>query len=165
MKKLKKLLTRPLRQLPSSLVIAILIIALIGFADATFLSVEYFRGVVPPCSVTGGCETVLTSPYSAVLGIPVSLVGAIYYLLIVIGSVILLESKHITKLEKHNSEILRLSLFLTVPGFLASIWFTALQAFVLHAYCQYCLTSAAITTILFILTLVVFKKYSVVTSD
>jgi uncharacterized membrane protein len=159
MKTLKQLLTRPLRALPSSLVIAILVIALIGFADATYLSVEHFLGVIPPCSITGGCEKVLTSVYAVVLGVPVSLIGSVYYLLIAIGSFILLESKHVAKLEKHNSEILRLSLFLTIPGFLASLWFTAVQIFIIHSYCAYCLGSAILTTVLFILTLVVFRKF------
>ena len=156
---LKQLLTRPLRALPSSLVIAILVIAIVGFADATYLSVEHFLGVIPPCSITGGCEKVLTSSYAEVFGIPVSLIGAVYYLLITIGSLVYLESKHVSKLAKHNSEILRLSLFLTIPGFLASLWFTAAQIFIIHSYCEYCLSSAIITTILFILTMVVSKRF------
>jgi uncharacterized membrane protein len=135
------------------------VVALVGFADATYLSVEHFMGVIPPCSITGGCEKVLTGPYAVVLGIPVALAGSIYYLLIAIGSLLFLESKHISKLEKHNSEILRLSLFLTIPGFLASLWFTMAQIFIIHSYCAYCLGSAIITTVLFILTLVVFRKF------
>ncbi len=165
MQNLKHLLTRPLQRLPSSLIIAIFVVALIGFVDATYLSVEHFRGVIPPCSITGGCEKVLTSSYAVVLSIPVSLAGSVYYLLIAIGSLIYLESKHISKLEKHNSEILRLSLFLTVPGFLASVWFTALQIFVIHSYCAYCLGSAIITTVLFILTLVVFRRFGAVKEE
>ncbi len=159
MKNLKLLLTRPLHRLPSSLVIIIFVVALVGFVDATYLSVEHFLGVIPPCSITGGCEKVLTSDFSTVFGIPVSLVGAIYYLLISIGSLVYLESKHISKLEKHNLEILRMSLFLTIPGFLASMWFTGLQIFVIHSYCAYCLGSAILTTILFILTIYVFRKF------
>src|ERR1035437_6115751 len=115
MMNLKQSLTRLLHRLPSSLVIAILIIALVGFADATYLSVEHFMGVIPPCSITGGCEKVLTSLYAVCLGIPVSLVGSIYCLVITICSFVFLESKHVANLEKHNSEMLRISLFLTIP--------------------------------------------------
>lgn len=159
MKTLKQLLNRPLRALPSSLVIVVLVLALIGFIDATYLSVEHFRGVVPPCTITEGCEEVLTSSYAVVLGIPVALAGSIYYLFIIIGSFVYLESKHIAKLAKHNSEVLRLSLFLTVPGFLASLWFVAAQIFIIHSYCAYCLASAIITTALFILMIVILRKY------
>lgn len=165
MKNLKLLLTRPLHRLPSSLVVIIFVVALVGFADATYLSVEHFLGVIPPCSITGGCEKVLTSDFSTILGIPVSLIGAVYYLLISVGSLVYLESKHISKLEKHNSEILRMSLFLTIPGFIASLWFTALQIFIIHSYCAYCLGSAILTTVLFILTLVTFRKYRVANDE
>jgi uncharacterized membrane protein len=42
---------------------------------------------------------------------------------------------------------------------LASLWFTGAQIFIIHSYCAYCLGSAIITTVLFVLTLVVFSKY------
>ena len=159
MMNLKRLLTRPLVALPSSLVLTILVLAIIGFADATYLTIEHFLNVVPPCSITGGCEKVLTSSYAVVLGIPVALLGSIYYLLIIVGCLVYLESKHISKLDKHNSEVLRMSLFLVIPGFLASLGFTALQIFIIHAYCAYCLGSATITTVLLILMIYMFWKY------
>ncbi|MEI6304437.1 MAG: vitamin K epoxide reductase family protein [Candidatus Taylorbacteria bacterium] len=159
MKKLKNLWTRPLQALSSRLVILVLVIAVIGFADATYLTVEHYSGVIPPCSVTGGCEKVLTSSYSSVFGIPVSLTGSIYYLLIAIGCIIFLESKHITRLAVHRTEFLKFALFLTIPGLLASLWFTGLQMFVLHSYCIYCLGSAVITTILCIMTVVIMRKF------
>ena len=153
---------RPLRVLPSSLVIVVLLLALLGFADATYLSVEHFLGVIPPCSITGGCEKVLTSSYAAIAGIPVSLLGVLYYLSIVIGVLILLESKYITKRVKENSEMFRLSLLLTIPGLLMSLWFTGAQVFILHSYCTYCLGSASITLLLFILSIVILKKYGAI---
>ena len=161
MMNLKQYLKQPLRALPSSLVIAIFVIALLGFADAAYLTVEHFMGVIPPCSITGGCEKVLTSYYSTIYGIPVSLIGTVYYLLIAAGCLIFLESKHISKLEVHKSEFLKFSLFLTIPGFVASLWFVFLQVFVLHSYCAYCMVSATITTILFVLTVITIKKYRV----
>lgn len=165
MKKLKNLWTRPLLTLPSSLVILVLIIAIVGFSDATYLTVEHYSGVIPPCSIIGGCEKVLTSSYSSIFGIPVSLTGSIYYLLIAIGCIVFLESKHITKLAVHRTELLKFSLFLTIPGLLASIWFTGLQMFVLHSYCVYCLGSALVTTILCILTVIIIRKFHPGTAD
>ena len=156
---LRKLFKRPLRPLPSKLVLAILAIAAVGFIDSAYLSIEHLLGRVPPCTLTSGCELVLTSSYSVIFGIPVALFGAVYYLLIVIGCFIFIESKHISKLLVFNSEILKLSLFLTFPGFLASIWFTCVQIFILRSYCMYCLGSALITTALFAIFLYVAKKY------
>ena len=148
---LKRLLTRRLQAVPSKVIIGVLIVALIGFADAGYLTIEHYKNAIPPCSLTGGCETVLTSAYSTLLGIPVSLLGAIYYLIIAVGLFAFIESK--------NHEVLRVALLLTVLGFLASIWFLYLQIFVIKAFCVYCLGSLATSTILFISAAIVFERY------
>lgn len=151
MQTLKNLLTRPLRQVPTSLAIAVLVVALIGFADASYLVIEHYQGVVPPCTITAGCEKVLTSAYSEVFGIPVSLPGAVFYLIVAAGAVAYLEGKH--------EEIFRYALQFTVFGILASIWFVFLQMFVIHSYCAYCLGSAITSTLLFILARVILHRY------
>ena len=151
MTNLKQLLQRPLRVLPNSLVIIFLIVALLGFADAAYLTIEHYQNVIPPCSVTGGCEVVLTSAYSTVYGIPVSLLGAIYYILVCIGAFAYLEGK--------NEKLFKASIVLVFLGFIASLWFFFIQAAVLHSYCLYCLGSALSTTILFILSCIVLTKY------
>jgi uncharacterized membrane protein len=151
MQNLKNLLTKPLRPIPTSIVIFVLLVALVGFADSTYLTIEHFQGVIPPCKVVEGCDTVLTSPYSEVFGIPVALGGSIFYLLVTIGAFAYLESK--------NEKMLRLALLITVFGILASLWFLILQAFVLKAYCTYCLLSIITSTTLFITACIVFNKY------
>ncbi|MEI6396711.1 MAG: vitamin K epoxide reductase family protein [Candidatus Taylorbacteria bacterium] len=151
MQTLKNLLIKPLRPVHSSIAIAILVVALIGFADASYLAIEHFQGVTPPCSITSGCEQVLSSSYSEVLGIPVSLPGALFYILVAAGALAYLEGKH--------EKIFRYSLLITVFGFIASLWFTFLQIFVIHSYCAYCLGSALTSTTLFILACVALRKY------
>lgn len=150
MRNLKQLLTNTL-QVPSNLVIVVLIVALLGFIDASYLTVEHYKNVIPPCSVTGGCEVVLTSIYSTILGVPVSLLGAIFYLLILVGAFAYLESK--------NDQFLKWSLMLTIPGFILALWFVYVQIFILHSYCIYCLGSFLTTTILFTLAMKIFTKY------
>lgn len=151
MRNLKHLLTRRLEAVPAKVIIVTLLIALVGFADAGYLTVEHYQNVIPPCSLTGGCETVLTSAFSTILGIPVSLLGVIYYLVIAVGFFAFLESK--------NHEVLRVTLLLTVLGLLASLWFLFLQVFILHAYCAYCLVSVITSTTLFVFSAVIFEKY------
>ena len=155
MKNLKQLLTQPLSKLPTSLTIFLLVVALIGFVDASYLAVEHYRGVIPPCTIVSGCELVLTSSYSFILGIPVSLLGAIYYFVVLVGISAYLESK--------NTRLLKWTLLLTIFGLLFSLWFLYVQAFVIGAYCLYCLGSALTSTALFVTACVVFKKYSVET--
>lgn len=143
-------MTRQLQAVPSKAIIAVLVIALIGFADAAYLSVEHYKNVIPPCSI-GACEKVLTSAFSTLAGVPVSLLGAVFYLVIACGLFAFLESR--------NHEVLRLTLLFTVLGFLASLWFVFLQVFILHSYCLYCMGSATTSTLLFVCAIVLFEKY------
>jgi len=152
MKHLKHLLTQPLAALPTSLAVFLLVIALLGFADASYLTIEHYQGVIPPCTLVSGCEAVLTSSYSVIFGMPVSLLGAIYYLVISIGIFSFLESKKTT--------LLKWVLLLTVFGMIFSLWFLYVQAFILGSYCLYCLGSVLTSTILFVTACVVAKKYS-----
>ncbi len=151
MRNLNQLLKKQLLAVPNKVAIFVFIIALLGFIDASYLSIEHFQNIIPPCSVTGGCEVVLTSIYSTIFGVPVSLLGAIYYLIIMIGTLIFLESK--------NPILFKWSLLLTIPGFLFSLWFVYIQIFELHSYCIYCLGSFLTTTILFVSTMEIISRY------
>jgi uncharacterized membrane protein len=151
MTSLRRLFKQPLRQLPNSLVIAVLVVAILGFADATYLTVEHYRNAIPPCT-TSGCETVLTSAYATVFGVPLSLVGALYYFVVLIGAFAYFEGRH--------EKLFKIGLFLVIVGFIVSLFLLYLQAFVIHSFCQYCLGSLAITTVLAILSVVIFRKYS-----
>jgi uncharacterized membrane protein len=122
-----------LNQIPRWVPIVILIIAIIGFVDATYVTIEHFQNIIPPCT-TGGCEIVLTSAYSQILGIPVSLIGSVYYLVMIILTITFLDTK--------KELILRTSSLLSTFGALASIYFIIVMAFILREFCQYCALSA-----------------------
>src|SRR3989338_2635337 len=133
----------------SGLPILFLIGGFIGFLDSSYLSVLHYKNVIPPCSL-GECETVLTSKYSAIGGIPVSLFGAFYYLAVVILSVLYLDTKQI--------EYLNVAMSAVTLGFIFTLWFLYLQAFVIKAFCEYCLLSAGITAVLFIGVLIAIAR-------
>lgn len=136
--------------IPKWVPIVLLIVAIIGFADATYLTVEHFRNVIPPCT-TGGCETVLTSQYSSVAGIPVSLFGAVFYLIIAILMIIFLDTK--------KELAIRLSSLLSILGALASLYFIVLMVFVIKEFCQYCALSALTSLTIFAFSVYIFKKH------
>ena len=127
-----------------------LLLGAIGFTDATYLAVKHFLGTPVPCSILKGCEQVTTSQYAAIFGVPVALLGAIYYLSIIILTVAYLDSR--------NRKFLNLAARLTILGFLASIYFVYLQIFVIKAICLYCMGSAITSTLLFILGLIYRQK-------
>lgn len=127
-----------------------LCVALIGFSDATFLAVEHFQGRVPPCSVLKGCERVTTSQYATIGPIPVALLGSLYYLIFIIGSIAFLDTK--------RTGILRSLAFLSLAGIVASGFFVYLQLAVLHAICIYCMASAVTSTLLCVNGMVVLAQ-------
>lgn len=149
MNNLRQLLKQPLSDVHIGVIIFALIVALIGFADATYLTIEHFQGIIPPCTLTAGCEQVLTSPYSVIFGIPTALLGAVYYFLVLVGLFVYFESK--------NTNVLKWTFFFTTVGFGFSLWFIYLQVFIVGSYCTYCLGSAFTSTILFVTAMGVFS--------
>jgi uncharacterized membrane protein len=130
--------------IPKWIPIAIIILAIIGFADAVYLTVEHYNNVIPPCT-TGGCETVLSSQYSQFFGLPVSLLGSIYYFFIALLVLIYLDTK--------KEIFLRIPFIASTIGFLCSAWFVFLMIFILKAFCQYCAISATTSLIIFIISM------------
>jgi uncharacterized membrane protein len=108
--------------------------------DALYLTV--MRGVHVPCSLSGGCNEVLTSPYSEIYGIPLSMIGLAFYL--TVFSMAVLEIFEVSQLR-------RWIFWLALPGFMITLVLFYLQGFVIHHFCQYCLASAAFVTSIFIL--------------
>lgn len=139
---LKTVLANKDQRYARHIVVALLIIAIIGFADATHLTIAHYTGAELQCGEKGGCNIVTTSKYSMILGVPVALLGALYYVSIIMLCVAYLDSK--------KQQILYILSWYSIAGLLASLWFVYLQLFVIHAICRYCMGSAATSTLLFI---------------
>lgn len=121
----------------------LLLVSPIGFLDATYLTLKHYAGQTVGCTITQGCEIVTTSSYSVFYGIPVALFGVLYYLLIVLLM--------IAYVDRKQENVIRLACWITPVGFVASLYFVGIQAFVLQAWCQYCIGSAITSTLLFLL--------------
>ncbi len=142
MNNLKLLLTKPLQlqQLPKWIPIVILVLSLVGFADATYLTVKHYQGIIPPCAISG-CEQVLSSSYSEILGIPVALLGLIFYLFLLISIFAYYDSK-----SSFVKDIcIKIVSILALLGLLGALGFIFIMLFVLHAICIYCMVSDVIT--------------------
>ncbi len=126
---------------PNWAVFTALAAAIAGFADALYLTVSHYRQAIPPCSI-GGCETVLTSRFATLAGVPISLIGVIGY---VVMTLLLLLA-----IEKRSGQLLRVVALLSALSFAVSMVLVAIQIFTLHAICLYCMGSAITSTILFL---------------
>jgi uncharacterized membrane protein len=125
--------------------LAAALVALVGLGDAVYLTINHYTARPVPCSIVSGCETVLTSQYATIAGIPLALFGAGAYLVAFLLALLTAFGNRKTWLL-FGVQVLLMSAF--------SIWLLYLQAMVIGAFCQFCLLSAAVTFTLLIIALV-----------
>ena len=125
------------------------VVALIGLADAIYLTIHHYTGEKVPCSIVEGCEQVLTSSYAEISGVPLAIFGAAAYF--TAFSLAILTAFGNRRMWTLFGVQVSLMLVFT-------IWLVYLQAFVIEAFCQFCLLSAATTLVLFIIYLI--SKFS-----
>ena len=125
-------------------VAAMLGLALIGIIDAFYDSYSIYNGQLLWCPPpVDGCNTVASSPYAHIFGLPVGYFGVAYYLCM-FGLAALLAIAPI-------SRGLRLSAVLGAAlGVSFSIYFMYIQITYIHAFCIYCVISAVLTLFLLI---------------
>ena len=126
---------------------AIAALSLAGLAVATYLSVQHVTGGIPACGVSTGCDTVTTSEYAVLFGVPVAFIGVAGYAVILLGTLTYLG------LDSSPNFFSYALLVIALIGEAFTLYFVYTQAFRIHAYCQYCLASAAIMTAILALTI------------
>jgi len=125
----------------------IALLAFIGTIDALYLSMKRNAGPIP-CHVTSGCEDVLTSKYSEIAGIPLSWFGLAFYVTVLSLAVF----KLFEDAERSPfGDPLRWIFYLAGVGLIISALLVGIQAFILKAFCEYCLLSAALVLMIFLL--------------
>jgi uncharacterized membrane protein len=128
-------------QSPGSIVVYALagIISLVGLADATYLTVQALTGETLVCGGSPDCFKVLGSSYARIAGIPTALFGAIAYFIA------------FTFATFAAFSYIRARIFFSLTVwimFVFTLWLLFVQAFLLHAFCRFCLLSAAVTFLL-----------------
>ena len=114
-------------------------IALIGLAEATYLTVLALTGETAVCGGSAGCFQVLGSSYAKIGQIPVASLGAIAYFAVFTFATF----------AASGYASARKFLAVTVSMmFLFTLWLLGVQAFLLHAFCRYCLVSASLIFLL-----------------
>jgi len=124
-------------------------IAALGVINASYLAYIAFLGEAPTCLLKSGCDIVAASPYARVFGVPLALFGVFFYSTILGLSVWAFFEK--------RAAVVWYLLSLTALGFLLSLYFLYLQAFVIHAYCEYCLFSLLDSCVLFGMSIFIFR--------
>jgi uncharacterized membrane protein len=113
--------------------VVLLALAVLGGLISAYLTWTHFAGLTPICTGSGeGCQTVQSSRYASISGIPVALLGLIAYGGLILSTVLWRETG------------IYLGFLISLVGTLFSAYLTYLEIFVIGALCQWCLASAAI---------------------
>lgn len=121
------------------------LVALAGVIDSAYLTVEHLSGRSVRCVVVSGCDAVLSSSYATVAGsVPLAAAGALAYFAVF----------SLATLAAFGYRVRGPLAALVALMFAFTLWLLYVQAFVLRAFCTYCLLSAAVTTALALLVIV-----------
>ena len=134
---------------------AVAVLSLIGFFVAVYLLLWKLGVFSELACSTGGCETVQTSEYSDFLGVPVALYGVAGFVAMFVVGLVGLQPRW---LERREPTIL-LTVFSGV-GVACSAYLTYLEASVIHAWCQWCVASAIIVTVVFAVSMIGLLTWS-----
>ena len=121
--------------------LAAAVLAMVGIADSVYLTVSHYTKTPVPCSIVEGCETVLTSSYAEIAGIPLAAFGAAAYFVAFALAILAAYGNRAAWM-----------LFGVQATLMAAVsaYLLYLQGFVIGAFCQFCLVSAATSIGLFL---------------
>lgn len=113
-----------------------MIVSLIGLGDSLYLTVQHLSGRSVQCTITNGCSKVLSSAYASIAGIPTASFGVLAYF-----AVFSLATLVVFGYDRARTWLA----LLVAPMLIATLWLLFVQAFLLHAFCEFCLLSATMT--------------------
>jgi uncharacterized membrane protein len=108
-------------------------LAVVGLLISSYLTWVHYAGVAPVCvGGSGACESVQTSSYATIFGVPVAAIGLVGYSGLLLSALLRGEAG------------VYLGLLVALVGTLFSAYLTYLELFVIHAICEWCVASAAL---------------------
>ncbi len=134
----------------------LVIFTFLGILDASYITYEKLNGIIPPCSTYFKCGDVLNSSWASVGPIPLSALGVLFYSLFFVMSVLYYFGKKEVQLFNFN---MRIETFLALQGIFGaafSLYLLFIMGVILKAWCLYCLLSAMICIILFMVSSTVY---------
>lgn len=134
----------------------LVLVSLVGVFVAGYLTLHRFGYIgTLECSVVGGCETVQASAYAffpprtvVPWGVSVALIGLVGYLVLFAIGLVGLQPRY-----AQSRRIAGALAIFSGGGFAFSLWLTYVEAAILQAWCQWCVISAVLIGIVFLLSL------------
>lgn len=135
--------------------LAAILLAVLGIGVAGYLTWAEVTGNETVCAETGliNCETVQTSAYATTFGIPVALLGLVGFIAML--AILLLEDQIPFLATYGRTLVLAAALF----GVLFQLYLSVIEATVLEAWCQWCVASFVIVTLIFVLSVLRLYRF------
>jgi uncharacterized membrane protein len=128
------------------------LISLLGLFLGAYLTLYKFGYIGTLACGVSSCEQVQTSRWSVFLGLPVATWGLGFYAVMLVLSILGTQDRYA------DSRALSLAMMVFAGwGALFTGWLNYLEAFVIHAWCEWCLFSAAMVLVLFVLTVLDYR--------
>lgn len=128
---------------------AMALLSLVGLFVAIYLGLHRI-GVIGTlaCGAEGGCSTVQASSWATFLGVPVPFIGVAGY-----AALFAVSMMGVSARASGERALAAMRLGLATIAFAFSLYLTAIEAFVLDAWCRWCVVSAVIATLIFLFSL------------
>ena len=129
----------------------LIILAVVGLLDSWYIFYKKQKNEKLVCFIGQDCDEVVNSKYSHIYGIPNEVLGIIFYLSVlgIVGLVALGTT------EFHGISLMAVIHLIAFFALLLSVFLTAIQAFVLKAWCEYCLVAMIANFGIFVLAFLV----------
>ena len=125
------------------------LLALVGLMESVYLTLYHYGYVgTLACAGAESCEKVQASRYAMQFGIPVALYGVAGYLVLLVTAMAGLQGR-----GAESATPSRIIALLSGIGVAFSLYLTYLELFVIHAICKWCVGSAIIITLIFVVSL------------
>ena len=131
------------------------VVALAGVFVALYLALYKLGYIGNLVCAVGSCEVVQTSRWATFLGYPVAVWGVAYYV-----AVLAIALAGLGAALTDSRRLSQVLVLLTATGVLFSIWLTYLELFVINAICLWCVISAVLAVILFVIALLDLREVS-----
>ncbi|HUK20908.1 MAG TPA: vitamin K epoxide reductase family protein [Gemmatimonadales bacterium] len=129
------------------------LLALTGCFIALYLWLHKIGMIGQLTCGTGSCEAVQASRYADFGGLPVALYGVIGYAMLFAVSLVGALPANLSRREPDVALAVLASI-----GFAFTLYLTAIELFVLHEICRWCVASAVIITAIWLLNLAGFRR-------
>lgn len=131
---------------------AALLSSIVGAAASAYLLVEYVTGQPGLCLTGSGCDLVRASAFAYPLGIPTPLIGLVFYVVATWLTVRTMDARPIAGVSAEAALV-----GLAIAGAIASAVLTGLEAFVIRAFCSWCLVQAAASLVLLVAAIMLLR--------